>query len=314
MKLVDDGALSLGQKVFGPTGILTDDIYSCYHDSRLSKLTVWNLLNHSGGWTAHYGDPMFMPHSISEQTGWPLPVDTEHIIRFMLGKSMHFTPGTASVYSNFGYAILGEVVTKAAHMPYEDYVRSQILAPLGIYDMRLGFSHATERLKNEVAYYEQDTTYKVRDYAVADSLVRRSYGGSDIHTLGSAGWVASAVDLLKLTMTIDGFDDVPDQLSASSIASMTDPSAPLGPLGWRRIEGDYWYRSGTLAATSAMIGRRPDGICFAVLLNASNSRGPQLATMLAECMNNAINRVGLWTEGDLLSDDARWQAYRKGVK
>ncbi|MCQ2228612.1 MAG: beta-lactamase family protein [Bacteroidales bacterium] len=307
MKLVEKGSIGLHQKVFGPTGVLNNDKYLAYKDKRMGDVTVYQLLNHSGGWTARYGDPMFMPQSIARQMGKELPIKMEDIIRFMQTKSMHFKPGSASIYSNFGYGILGEIVAKASGMPYEDYVKSEVLAPLGIYDSQIGYSYLNERLDNEVVYYEADTSHVAFDYTGTGEMVRRAYGGTDIHTLGSAGgWVSSATDLLKLVLTIDGHQSIIDQLGKQTVDTMVNCQPGYDPLGWRRIIGDSWYRTGTLAATSAIIGRLDNDICYVVLLNCSNHRGPELATMLRLVMDAAIKNVENWPDNDMLSDDPEW--------
>ena len=41
-------------------------------------------------------------------------------------------PGTAYEYSNYGFAILGQVVARVSGMRYRDYVEQQILRPLGM--------------------------------------------------------------------------------------------------------------------------------------------------------------------------------------
>ncbi|MCQ2204787.1 MAG: beta-lactamase family protein [Bacteroidales bacterium] len=310
MHLVEENKISLHQKVFGPVGVLNDDKYLAFKDRRMGDITIYQLLNHSGGWTSKYGDPMFMAHNIARQMGKSLPVSMEDIIRFMQVKSMHFKPGSASAYSNFGYGILGEVVAKVSGMPYEDYVKSEILAPLGIYDTQIGYSRLSERLVDEVVYYESDTSHVALDYMGAPEMVRRAYGGSDIQTLGAAGgWVSNAIDLLKLTLTIDKFDDIPDQLSVSSIDTMVHHSLGYDPLGWRSTIGDSWYRSGTLSATSAMIARHPNGINYVVLLNCCNYRGPELATMLRQVVDRAVLKVKAWPNVDMLADDVEWNHY-----
>lgn len=310
MHLVDQGKISLDQHVFGIMGILNDEVYLTYKDKRVTEVTVRELLNHSGGWTTRWGDPMFIPHSIARQIGKKLPITMQDIIRFMLNKRMHFNPGTASVYCNFGYGILGEVVAKVSGMPYEDYVKSEILAPLGIYDMHIGHSFKNEALPYEVYYYEADSAACAMDYTNNDSIewVRRSYGGTDIHTLGAAGgWIASTTDLMKLTLAIDGFDDVPDILSKEAIKEMTTHDLGFDPLGWRSTTKDsIWYRSGTLAATTAMIARHPNNVNYIVLMNTGNHRGPELATVVRLVMDRIIPTMDL-PDADLLLEDKLWQ-------
>ncbi|MDO4461679.1 MAG: serine hydrolase domain-containing protein [Bacteroidia bacterium] len=311
MHLVDEGKISLDQRVFGFFGILNDEVYLTYRDKRITDITVRQLLNHSGGWTTRWGDPMFMPHSIARQMGKKLPISMHDIIRFMLEKRIHFTPGTASIYCNFGYGVLGEIIEKVTGMPYEEYVKSEILAPLGIYDMQLGYSFKHETLPNEVYYYEADTSACALNYTNNDSIefVRRAYGGTDIQTLGAAGgWVASATDLLKLTLAIDGFDDVPDILSHESVMEMTHHDIGFDPIGWRTTKGDsIWYRSGTLAATTAMIARHPNNVNYVILMNTGNHRGPELATVVKLVMDRIIPTIELPSEIDLLEDDKYWQ-------
>lgn len=307
LRLVEDGKIDLHQKVFGPQGILNDDEYLAFKDKRMAEVTIYQLLNHSGGWTANYGDPMFMPHAIAAQMGKKLPIKMKDIIRFMQSKSMHFNPGSVSIYSNFGYGILGEVVAKVSGMPYENYVRSEILYPLGIYDMQIGHSHKSHLLPTETLYYESDTNSVVFDYTNGE-MVRRAYGGTDIQTLGSAGgWVASSIDLLKIVMTVDGFDDVPDQLSKATIDTMTHRQDGFDPIGWRTTIGDSWYRSGSLATTSAIVARHPDSLCYVVILNGSNHRGPHVATSLRICMDNAVAQINTWPDVDLLANDEHWK-------
>lgn len=313
MKLIEQGKISLHQTVFGQSGILNDSIYLDYKDKRMDDVTVFQLLNHSGGWTARWGDPMFMPHSIARQMNYELPISMKDIIVFMHNKRMHFTPGSGSVYSNFGYGILGEIVSKVSGMSYEQYVKKYILNPLGIFDMGIGYSYKNQRLKNEVLYYEADSSYVAFDYRsnVLDSvMVRRAYGGTDIQTLGSAGgWVANVTDLMKFILTIDGIDNVPDILTQSTIDTMVCVDKGFDPIGWRTVIDSCWYRSGTLAATSAMIARHPDSLCYVVLLNSANHRGPELATSLRIHLDNLIDKITQWPDKDLLQNDSLWQKY-----
>jgi CubicO group peptidase (beta-lactamase class C family) len=54
------------------------------------------------------------------------------------GVSFNWAPGTRFEYSNLGYAILGRVLAAASGGPYDEFVRTRLLAPLGL--TRTGFS------------------------------------------------------------------------------------------------------------------------------------------------------------------------------
>jgi CubicO group peptidase (beta-lactamase class C family) len=301
MKLVEEGKISLDQKVFGPNGILNEGPYNNYLDNRVESIEVVHLLNHSAGWTNRWGDPMFMPTVIAEGRGQQLPVSDKDIISFMLGKRLHFTPGTTSSYSNLGYAILGKVIEQVSQQDYESYIKTNILYPLGIFDMRLGGSYPDERAQNEVKYYEPDDNDLVDDFSGNGQKVKRSYGGNDIHTLGSAGgWIASATDLLKLMLAIDGLPVPQDILNAASVEKMTNPGSPgLHPLGWRGTDSLQWYRTGTLAGTSTLMVRREDGMSYVILLNSSSWKGALLPGYMRSAMDRSISKTESWPERDL---------------
>lgn len=59
---------------------------------------------------------------------------TEEELSAWLSQGIPFSTasGTAFEYSNFGYAILGRVVSRASRMRYQDYIDREILKPLGM--------------------------------------------------------------------------------------------------------------------------------------------------------------------------------------
>ena len=114
MKLVEEGHLSLTQKVFGEHGVLNNPLYRNYIDERIEDITVKQLLNHSGGWTSRWGDHMFIHESIARQLNKELPLSKDDIIEFTLSKRLHFTPGSRCSYSNVGYVMLERVIEKVA--------------------------------------------------------------------------------------------------------------------------------------------------------------------------------------------------------
>ena len=55
-------------------------------------------------------------------------------IRLAAGAPLTRRPGTAMIYSNFGYLLLGDIVRRASGQPFWQFVRSRLFEPLGMQD------------------------------------------------------------------------------------------------------------------------------------------------------------------------------------
>jgi CubicO group peptidase (beta-lactamase class C family) len=303
MKLNEEGKLSVNDKVFGTEGILNDPFYSDPKDKRVYGITIAHLLSHEGGWTSRWGDQMFIPFVVADAMGVTPPVDTKTIVRFALNKNLHFTPGSGRSYSNLGYAILGLVIEKVTGMSYGDYCRKEILEPLGIYDMTLAKNLPEEKAPFEVTYYEPgDAELKPSIYGTGQ-LVSASYGGNDIESLGGAGaWLATAPDLMRLLLAVDGFNTRKDILSDESIRFMTDTNNGYAPVGWKTTIFDgTWWRTGTFPGTACMMKRQADGMAWVVLLNTSAWNGPEISSDINYMMARGLSQVKRWPDVDLFS-------------
>lgn len=248
MKLVEDEKLSLNQKVFGAGGILHDSIYMGFEDKRYEDITITHLLDHTAGWNGKKSDPVFNSLYVARLMKIKPPATMPAIIQYTLTKPLDFEPGKTYSYSNLGYCILGEIIEKLTGMKYEDYVQFAILHPLGIYDMHIGKSFYDERFLNEVRYYDFEREMLVYSYNGSMDLVPVEYGGNPIELIGAAGgWVASAPELAKLMVAIDGYPSRPDILSKPTINFMTNAKYHTdNAIGWRATD-DYgtWWRTGT---------------------------------------------------------------------
>jgi len=304
LKLQEQGKLSIEDKVFGPDGILNDSCYCNPKDKRVFNITIAHLLSHEGGWSQRYGDQMFMPQIVAEQMKTSLPVDTKTIVRFALSKKLHFTPGTGRSYSNLGYSILGLVIEKISGMPYYEFCQKTIFEPLGIYDMMPARNMPDQKAPFEVTYYEPaGMPLKPSIYGTGEMVPIR-YGGNDIETLGAAGsWLATAPDLMRLLLAVDGFNYNEDLLNAQSIEFMTDTNNKYAPVGWKTtyIDGN-WVRTGTFSGTAGMIKRQPDGISWVVLLNSSAWNGPEIHSYINRMMSKILAQINTWPEYDLFDN------------
>lgn len=86
------------------------------------RITVRHLLTHAQGFPEDnpWGDQQL---SISE-------AEFDALLRS--GIAFSNAPGTTYEYSNYGYALLGRIVTRVSGIPYRDYIRQRILQPLGM--------------------------------------------------------------------------------------------------------------------------------------------------------------------------------------
>lgn len=303
MKLQEEGKLSVNDPVFGPGAILDDTLFANPKDRRVFDIKVGHLLAHEGGWSQQYGDQMFMPDVIARALDVPMPVDLKTIIRFALSKNLHFAPGTAQSYSNLGYSILGLVIEEASGMDYETYCRKKILEPLGIFDMAIGHNVPEKAFPLEVSYFEVPNAPLKPSVYGTGKLVPASRGGNDIETLGAAGgWIATAPDLMRLLLAVDGFDQPKDILARESIEFMTDVYNGFAPVGWRAtLTNGTWWRTGSFSGTSAMMKRMPDGTAWVVLMNSSAWNGSELTSDIDQMMHKFLQRVNQWPETDLFS-------------
>lgn len=119
LQLRDEGKLSLDD----PVAMHVPEFASLrYASSDAPRITVRHLLTHSAGFPEDnpWGDQQLDA--------------TEDAFSAMMRRGIPFSnaPGTAYEYSNYGFAVLGRIVTNVSGVPYARYLRERILAPLGM--------------------------------------------------------------------------------------------------------------------------------------------------------------------------------------
>ena len=163
-------------------------------------------------------------------------------------------------------------------MTYENFMKQEVLAPAGCFDMHIAGNYYEDKRKNEVRYYthEGDGKY-IEEYTDSDKMVERCYGGNNIPLLSGAGaWCGSPAEIARLVASIDGDPSVPDIISEEAFAQMTEYfDNETFSLGWNDTDpAKGWSRSGTLSGTCALVKRFPDGECWILITNTSTWKGP----------------------------------------
>lgn len=300
MKLCEEGRLSTDDLVFGPEGILGEELFPEMRDKRAAKITVRHLLNHTSGFSRRMGDPMFRSADVMQWTGRTERLTADEVIAFQLGLRLRCEPGESAQYSNVGYLVLSRVIEQVSGLPYEEYIQTHVLYPAGCYDMHLARNYYEERYPHEVKYYGHAPGERILSYDGSGALRPREYGGNDITGLQGAGaWVCSSAELLRLVASIDGGDRVPDVLSARSIAEMKQirRKGDFG-YGWARCQSGsgVLVRTGTMSGTCTYVEYRPDGLSFALITNTSHYRGASFTNSIGRTIRDALARVQEWPE------------------
>ena len=119
LKLRDEGKLALDD----PAEQYVPELAGLkYPTADSPKITIRHLLSHAEGWP--------------EDNAWgdrQLAV-TDAEMAEMMRRGIPFSnaPGIAYEYSNFGFAVLGRIVSRVSGVPYAEYLEANILRPLGM--------------------------------------------------------------------------------------------------------------------------------------------------------------------------------------
>jgi hypothetical protein len=166
--------------------------------------------------------------------------------------------------------------------------------------MHLARNLFEERFPNEVKYYVPIGDSLIYSYKGDSILVPKTYGGNDIRLLGAAGgWVASAPELAKLLVSIDGFPKMEDFLSKESINLMTGELGRF--LGWKEEYEKGWLRTGSFAGTNNVLYRGNDGFEWVFLCNTSSWKGPVFAYDIIRLMKRISKKVHYWPDKDIFN-------------
>jgi CubicO group peptidase (beta-lactamase class C family) len=196
-KLVNAGQLSTSTKVYSYLGI--PPWGGTLGDNRITNITVQHLLDHAGGWDRNIspvGDAVFSTIQISTEMGLSFPADPTNVISWMFSKPLDFTPGTAYIYSNFGYDVLGRVIEKVSGKSYVNYLQQDLLGPFGITNIVLSRSRPRDLDPWEIWYADSATVYRSAVDYPTNIYVRWVDGGGYYESFDSFGGLSASAPAL----------------------------------------------------------------------------------------------------------------------
>ncbi len=108
-------------------------------------VTLFHLLTHTSGIPSYTSIPGFF-RGMAQRDLIP-----REIIALTENQALEFPPGTQFRYCNGGYILLGQVIERLSRRTYPEYIRENILLPLGLEDT--GYEHGAESVPAHVPGY-----------------------------------------------------------------------------------------------------------------------------------------------------------------
>jgi CubicO group peptidase (beta-lactamase class C family) len=272
--LIQQGKIRLEDKVFGKDGILGEKYATPPYKSYVQDVTIDHLLTHTcGGWDNGPGDPMFQYPAMDQDALISWTIDNQPLPN---------PPGTHWAYSNFGYCLLGRVIEKVTGRIYSEYVKSEILAPCGISDMRISGNTMDQRAPDEAIYYGQNG--------------ENPYGMNLQRMDSHGGWLATPTDMVLFANHVDGFETAANILKRETITRMTTPCEANAHYarGWAVNSVGNWWHGGSLPGTSTIMVRTSSGFCWAAFTNTRRQPSNVIDLALDEMVWGMVRQVRDW--------------------
>lgn len=228
-------------------------------------ITVEQLLTHTSGIMSYTDIPDYMDSGIRND------LTTEELIDVFKNKPMDFAPGDKWNYSNSGYVLLGAIIEAVAGTSYEEFVATQISAPLGLIHTVYG---GPKLVPNRAAGYELDNDGNIVNARFL-SMTQPHAAGSLLSTTG---------DLVKWHKVLTGGEFIHDD----SYKQMTTPtllndgeSFPYGfGLGLELIRGRRLIaHGGGINGFRCYTMWLPDEDVYVAVLTNGGSDGPSPMTV-----------------------------------
>ena len=196
-KLVEDGKISLDDPVskylpeFKTLWVKTSETNDTITLKKAKNvLTVRMCLNHTGGF------PFEIPAKSMDIPGggWSGGMPIRSVAATAASQPIMFEPGTRQSYSNTGIDIGAAVVQAVTGMKWEDYLKKEVLDPLGMKSTT--FKPTDEQLSRQIEMYSMSTNGPA-EWRLQCGWEQRPYNDDHVFASAGAGLWTTANDQLK---------------------------------------------------------------------------------------------------------------------
>ncbi len=204
MQLVEQGKLSLDADIRTYLGGIT------FENPFAEPVTVADLLTHRSGFKIQDA----RQEDLNPAKGQSVSME-DYIAKYM--PDVVREPGTAYMYDNFAYLLLGYIVQQASGTPYETYMERSVFAPLNMGSTDFTLT-ADLRKRSATGYAAEET---IKPYPVSESFMPQG------------GMLSTADDIAKFMTAFlnEGKTASGAQLlKADSVAAMSEYRSAIHPL------------------------------------------------------------------------------------
>lgn len=263
-KLVEEGKISLDDPVskylpeFNELWVQDSDKdgVKTLHKAK-NVLTIRMVLNHTGGFPFECS----AKRSDVRGGGWSGGAPLRQVASIAAGSPVMFEPGTRDMYSNTGIDIGAAVVEVVTGMKWENYLKKEVLDPLGM--KSTWFWPTDKQLKNQVEMYDVKEGEPAK-YRLENGWEQRPYNDGHVFASAGAGLWTTAQDQLKFYKMLmnlgvgdNGVRILKEETVKSILAVTTRPENMGGyslGLNAPKKDGDNeWFGHGGAWGTNCMV-------------------------------------------------------------
>lgn len=272
MKFVEEKKISIEDYVFGEKGILSTSFYSNIKDSLIYSIKVKHVLYQNVGWPDL---DIIGENTASYELNLPIPAGIEENAKFFLLQKQEFAPDTKHRYSNVNYFFLGQIISELSGKAYIDFIMEDFLPLFGIKTAFPAASNIEKKHMNAVIHYDYQGEMLPWVFDTT-KLVHESYSNNVLPMLADGAWIMRPLDLVRIILAMDGYDEPKDIISESTLDLMTSLPTQVKSkyaMGLNVI-GKRWFHLGAWSWGNAAIWMKTENnVCFVIATNTLPNTG-----------------------------------------
>ena len=304
-KLVEEGKLSLDDPVskylpeFKELWVQDSekDGVKTLHKAK-NVLTVRMVLNHTGGFPFECS----AKRSDVRGGGWSGGAPLRQVASIAAGSPIMFEPGTRDMYSNTGIDIGGAIVEVITGMKWEEYLKKEVLDPLGM--KSTWFWPTDKQLKNQIEMYDVKAGQTAK-YRLENGWEQRPYNDGHVFASAGAGLWTTANDQLKFYKMLmnlgigdNGVRILKEETVKSILAQTTRPDNlggySLGLNAPKKDGENEWFGHGGAWGTNCMVNWHKKQLkLWVVQVNGSQPWNGDMSKAAEKFFSQTIDTSGI---------------------